>query len=327
MKSYRYCPAQYAVLALALCALLPQAAAQDGFPSAPVRLVLGYTPGGSADLVARLLAQKLSSQMNASVVVDNKPGASANIAAEFVVAARPDGHTLLFNTNDIIFRRAFGEALNYDVFKDLAPVSLLASSPQLLFVHPEVPSNTPAEFIAQLKANPGKLAYGSSGTGSLNHLGVLLLLQLNGLSALHVPYKGGALAINDVVGGRTQFAMQSMTAVLPLAKDKRIKVLAVAGLKRSPLLPEVPTFAETVMPGFEIGIWFAVMAPARTPSAVVSRLNSEIVKALQDRDLRSRLEQEGAQVLGTTPDEYGAYLKGELERWSKVIKTAGVKLE
>ncbi len=312
---------------LVLAVWLPLAAAQDNYPSAPIRVVVGFAPGGSTDLVARLMAQKLSAQMNASVVVDNKVGANTNIAADIVAKAKPDGYTMLFNAPSQVLSRAFGETLGYDLFKDLAPLALYSTAPQVLVVHPSVPANTAAEFIAHVKANPDKLAYGSAGAGSIIHLGALTFLQMNGLTALHVPYKGGSPAMVDLVGGRIQFTMQGVPSVLPMVKEKRIRALAIASLKRSPLLPDVPTFAETVMPGFEIGSWTGVMAPANTPPAIMKRLNGEIMKVLQDTDMRNRLAQDGIVALGSTPEQYGAYLRSELARWSKVIKTAGVKPE
>jgi tripartite-type tricarboxylate transporter receptor subunit TctC len=317
----------FCILAAGLTAMAPAAVAQGTYPSAPIRMIYGYAAGGGGDVLARLLAAKLSAQMNANVFVDNKPGASGHIGNESAAKSKPDGYTMLFNDAGVVLAPALGEKLGYDLFKELAPVSFVAASPFALIVHPSVPSNTAAEFIAYLRANPDKLAYGSAGIGTVNHLGPLRFLQLNGLSALHVPYKGGALMMLDVAAGRVQWAITSLVTVLPLAKEKRIKVLAYGGLKRSPLLPEVPTLSETVMPGFEVGNWNAVMVPAQTPPAIVTRLNGEILKALQDAGLKSRLEEQGAEPRSSTPEEYNLYLKSELERWTKVVKTAGVKVE
>ncbi len=299
--------------------------AQDNFPPPQIRLVLGFPPGATTDLVARMLARRLSVQMNVTVFADNKPGADANIAAEFVAKAKPDGQTLLFNTPSLVLSRVLSDKLQYDALKDLSPVALVASSPYVLVTHPSVGATTVSEFIAQLKANPDKLAYGSA--GSLSHFAPLLFLQANGLTALHVRYKGGGPALVDLVGGRIQFLMTGQTAVMPMVKDNRIKALAFTALKRSPLLPEVPTLHESGMPGFEIGAWFGVMVPANTPAAMVRRFNAEIVKAMQDTEMKSRLAQEGAEALSSTPEQYGAYFKGELERWTKVARGAGLKSE
>jgi tripartite-type tricarboxylate transporter receptor subunit TctC len=303
------------------------AAAQDIYPASPIRVIVGFAAGGSTDLIARLMAQKLSTQMNTSVVVDNRVGANTNIAADLVAKAKPDGYTILFNPPSQVLSRAFGETLTYDLFRDLTPLALFATAPQVLVVHPSIPANTAAQFIALVKANPNKLAYGSAGTGSIIHLGALLFLQLNKLTALHVPYKGGAPAMIDLIAGRIEFTMQSTTTVLPGIRAKRVRPLAIAGLKRSPLLPELPTLAETVMPGFEMGSWTGVMLPAGTPPAIITRLHAEIMKVLQDPDMKARLAQDGIEPLGSTPEQYGAYLKNELDRWTRVIKTAGVKPE
>ncbi len=314
------------IAGLALWAVSWTALAQDNFPTAPLKVVVPYPPGASTDAIGRLLAQKLSTQMNASAVVENKAGANGNIGADFVAKSRPDGHTILFHTSSLVLSPAFGEKVGYDMFKDMAPVALVAAAPLVLFVTPSVPVNTTTEFIAHLKANPDKIAYGSTGVGSITHLGALLFLQASNLTSLHVPYKGGSEVVVDVAAGRVQFGVQSMVSVLPFAKDKRVKVLGVGGLKRSALLPDVPTLAEA-MPGFEIGLWFGVLAPIKTPPTIVRRLNAEIMKMLQDPDAKVRLARESADPLGSTPEEYGTYLKSELERWTRVIKTAGVKLD
>lgn len=311
-----------------LCLLLaPNVFAQDSYPSNPFRMVLGFTSGGTTDLFARLLTQKIAAQMNVSGIVDNRPGASANIAAELVAKSKPDGYTLLFNNPGVILSPAFDAKLNYDLFKDLAPVALVGSTPFAIVVWPGLPANTPAEFIAHVKANPDKLAYGSTGAGGGTHLAALLFLQANGLSALHVPYKGAPAALLDLAAGRIQFRFTDVPSMVAMVKDKRLKAIATGGRKRTPLLPDMPTLSETVMPGFEVSSWFGVMVPAQTPAAIVRRLNTEIEKAMQDTEMRSRLEQEGVEPLGSTPEAYGAYLKGELARWSKVIKSAGVTLE
>ena len=302
--------------------------AQDAYPSRLIRLVLGNPAGATSDVLARQMLPKLSANLNnANIIVDNRIGANANIAVEFVAKSKPDGYTLMLNTLNVVLSRAMGEKLGYDLFNDLMPVALLASGPQWLTAAPMLPVDTPAQFIAHLKASPAKLAYGSAGTGNITHLAALLFLQANGLSALHVPYKGGSFAMIDLVAGRTQFAMPDTTLVIPLAKDKRIKVLAITSLKRSPLLPEVPTLNETVMPGFEIANWFGVLAPTQTPPAIIRRLNAELVKMMQDAEMKTRMAQEGLNLLGSTPEEYGALIKSEMERWDKVIKTAGITAE
>ncbi len=304
-----------------------QAVAQEAYPSGPLRMLVGFAPGGATDVAARLLAQKLTPQMGVNVLVENRAGANTHIAADLVVKAKPDGQTLLFNTPSQILGMALNEKMSYDVFRDLLPVILAMTSPQLLFVHPSVPANSLGEFISYAKANPDKLAYGSAGAGSIIHLGAALFLQANGISALHVPYKGTGDLLNDAVSGRVQFSMQSTTAMLPMVKTGQIKAVAIASRTRTPLLPEVPTFSEAGMTGFEMGSWNGVLAPARTPQAVLRRVNSEINRAMQDPELIAKLAQGGIEPLGSTPEEYGTYLKKELDRWTRVVKTGGIKLE
>ena len=303
------------------------AIAQDNYPSSTVRLIMGFPPGGSTDVVARLLAQKLSAQMNASVIVDYRIGNEGHIGADYVAKARPDGHTVFMNVPSQILGPAFNLKLSYDVFRDLAPLSLLSNSPQLLVMHPSLPVSTPAEFIAFIRQRPDKLAYSSAGPGSVTHLSPLLFLQTNRLNALHIPFKGSGPAMVGLVTGETQFAMQSIVSVLPMIKQKRLKAIAISSLKRSPLLPEAPTLSETVMPKFEVGSWVGALVPARTPPAIIRRLNDEMVKALHDPAVKSLLDTQGIESLGTTHEEYGNYLRGEFERWSKVIKAAGLKVE
>jgi tripartite-type tricarboxylate transporter receptor subunit TctC len=310
-----------------LFAVTTIAAAQDNYPSAPIRLVLGTPPGAATDVIARMLGQRITVQTNASVVVDYKPGANGNLGPEFVAKSKPDGYTVALSTSNAVLTLALGEKTGYDLFKDLTPVSLVASTPQLLIVHPSLPVTTPAEFISYVRANPNKLSYGSAGVGNITHLGPLLLLQANGLSALHVPYKGSSFAVVDLAAGRIQFRFSDLTSVLQLIRDNRLRAIATASLKRSALLPDVPTFSETIMPGFEVGSWFAIMVPSGTPPAIVRKLNGEIVKALQDPELKARFDQENIDALGTSPEDYGAYLKKEYQRWSTVIKTAGIKAE
>ncbi len=315
-------------LSFLLLVMTASALAQDSYPASSIRVVVGFPPGAGTNAIARLIADKLATQMNVSVFVENKPGANGNIGAEYVARSKPDGYTLLVNTASLVLSRAFGEKLGYNMLTDFAPIALVASAPLVLVVHPSVPSGSPAEFIAHLRANPDKLAFSSGGTGNSTHLSVLLFLQANNnLKALHVPYKGGPEGLNDLAGGRIQFAMQAPIAVLGLVKDKRIKAVAVTGMKRSPLLPEVPTLNETAMPGFETGSWFGVVAPSKTPAAIVKRLNGEILKTLNDPDMLSRLLQQAQQPLGSTPEEYGAFLRSDLERWTKIIKDNDIKLE
>ena len=309
-------------------ALLPATVlAQAGYPDKPIRMVIAFPPGGPTDLVARVLAQKLTEQMGQQVVVDNKPGANGNIAAELVAKAPADGYTVFYNTSAVALSPALYKKLNYDVRADFAPVALTAVIPLVLAVHPSVPANTVGEFIAHVKANPGKLSYGSAGNGNITHLGAFLLLQSQGLNAVHVPYKGSAPALTDAVAGQTQFLTDTINSALPFIREKRLKALAVTSLQRSPVLPEVPTLAESGLRGFEVGAWQGLMVPARTPAEIVTRLNTEVMKALASADVKARLAAQGATPLGSTPAEYGNYLREELARWDRVVKATGASLD
>jgi tripartite-type tricarboxylate transporter receptor subunit TctC len=297
------------------------------FPSKPITMVVPFPPGGPTDLVARVLAQKLGEQMGQSILVDNRGGANGNIGAQVVAKASADGYTILYNTSSITLSPALYKSVSYDVQKDFAPVALVAVVPLALVVHPSIPANNVKEFVAYAKAHPGKLSYGSAGNGNVTHLGAFQFVQANGIEATHVPYKGSAPADVDLVGGQIQFMTDTVNSVMSFVRDKRMKMLAVTTAKRMTLFPDVPTLAESGMPGFEVGAWQGVMVPTGTPQAVVDKLNAEIVKALKSPDVRQRLALQGAEPLGSTPQEYGAYVKKELARWAGVVKATGVTLD
>jgi len=297
------------------------------YPDKPIRLVLAFPPGGPTDLVARVLAQKLSEQLGQTVMVDNKPGANGNIAAEMVAKSPADGYTLFYNTSAIALSPALYKKLNYDVRTDFSPVALTAVIPLVLAVNPSVPVNTVQEFMSYLKANPGKLTFGSAGNGNITHLGAYILLQSKGLTATHAPYKGSAPALIDLVSGQTQFVTDTVNSALPFIKDKRLRALAVTSLKRTSVLPDVPTINETVLPGFEVGAWQGVMVPSKTSPEIVKKLNQEIMKALGSADVRAKLALQGAEPLGSTPEEYAAYVNSELARWEIVVKQTGASLD
>jgi tripartite-type tricarboxylate transporter receptor subunit TctC len=315
------------LLGLALAAGLPLAVWAQAYPSKPITLLVPFPPGGPTDLVARVLAKKMSEQMGQSIVIDNKPGANGNIAAVAATKAAADGYTVLYNTSSITLSPALYKSLTYDVQRDLAPVALTAVVPLALVVNPSVPVNTAREFVAYAKANPGKLSYGSAGNGNVTHLAAFQLVKHHDLDATHVPYRGSAPADVDLVAGQIQFMTDTINSVMPFVKDKRLKLLAVTTSQRMSLFPEVPTLSETVMPGFEAGAWQGIMVPANTPKAVVQRLNAEINKALQSAEVKEKLALQGAEPLGSTPEEYGAYVKKELARWAAVVKATGVTLE
>ena len=303
------------------------AMAQANYPDKPIRLVIAFPPGGPTDLVARVLAQKLTEQMGQPVVVDNKPGANGNIAAELVSKAPSDGYTLFYNTSAVALSPALYKKMSYDVRADFAPVALTAVIPLVLAVHPSLPVNTVQEFVQYAKNNPDKLSYGSAGNCNITHLGAYLILQDKGLTAVHAPYKGSAPALTDLVAGQTQFTTDTINSALPFIKEKRLKALAVTSLKRTSVLPDVPTLSETIMPGFEVGAWQGVLVPAKTSPEIIKRLNAEVIKALASPDVRAKLAVQGAEPLGSTPVEYGNYIKSELDRWSRVVKQTGASLD
>ena len=261
------------------------------------------------------------------MVIDTKAGANGNIGAEYVAKAAPDGYTILYNTSSIAMSPALYKNLGFNVLADFEPVILTSVVPLLLSVNTALPVSNIGEFIALLRQNPDKYAYGSAGLGNITHLGSFLFLQELGLKATHVPYKGSAPSVVATVGGEVAFNMEPLTVGLGFVNDGKLRALAVSTKSRSSVLPSVPTLSETVMPGFEIGAWQGVMAPARTPKPIVDYLNRQITKALASEDVKAKLSAQGAELLGSTPDEYAAYLKTELARWEKAIKTSGVKQE
>jgi tripartite-type tricarboxylate transporter receptor subunit TctC len=315
------------LLGLAAAACLPLSTWAQAYPSKPITLLVPFPPGGPTDLVARVLAKKMSEQMGQSIVIDNKPGANGNIAAVAAAKAPADGYTVLYNTSSITLSPALYKSLTYDVQRDLAPVALTAVVPLALVVNPAVPVNNVRDFIAYAKANPAKLSYGSAGNGNVTHLAAFQLVKHHDIDATHVPYRGSAPADVDLVAGQIQFMTDTINSVMPFVKDKRLKLLAVTTSQRMSLFPDVPTLGETVMPGFEAGAWQGIMVPANTPKAVVQRLNAEINKALQSAEVKEKLALQGAEPLGSTSEEYGAYVKKELARWAAVVKATGVTLE
>lgn len=305
----------------------PSAWAQAGYPGKPITLVVPFPPGGPTDLVARVLAQKMSEQMGQQVIVDNKGGANGNIGYGFVAQAPADGYTVLYNTSSITLSPALYKSLSYDVQRDFAPVALAATVPLGLVVNPSVPVKTVKEFIAYVKERPGKLFYGSAGAGNITHLGAFQFLQANGIEADHVPYKGSAPADADLVGGQIHFMTDTVNSIASFVRDNRLRLLAVTTLKRAEIFPDVPTLAESGMPGFEVSAWQGLMVPANTPQPIINRLNTELMKALQSSDVQKKLAAQGAIPLGSTPEEYGTYIKSELARWTKIVKHTGVSLD
>jgi tripartite-type tricarboxylate transporter receptor subunit TctC len=317
-----------ALLALCVAGSLQAQGYPQNFPSRSVRMLLAFPPGGPTDINARLYAQRLSEQMGQQVVVDNKPGAGGNLAAGEAARAPADGYTIFYNTSAITIAPALYASPQVDPVKDYAPVALTATVPLVLAVNMAVPAKNLQEFIAYVKANPGKFFYASSGTGTITHLaGALFAAQL-GLQMQHVPYKGSAPALIDVVGGQTQMMIDTINTVLPYARDNRLRALAIAVTRRSPQLPEVPTLEEAAgLPGFEMSAWQGIVVPAATPREIVARLNAEVNKAAQNPELRARLAAQGSEPLGGSSEQYAAYIRSELQRWTKVVRDAGARAD
>jgi tripartite-type tricarboxylate transporter receptor subunit TctC len=312
------------VFALTLAAV-QAASAQSVYPNRPVRLIVPYPAGGPTDFVGRTVAQKLSQLLGQQVVVDNRPGAGTVIGSELVARAAPDGYTLLFGTGGGTFLAPLMlPKVPYDPHRDFAPVAMLVMSPQVLVVHPSVPANTVSELIALAKAKPGVLNFASVGTGTSPHLGGELFQSLTGTKIVHVPYKGTAPAMTDLISGQVQMMITSMPTVLAHVKAGRLRLLGTGGTKRSAAIPNVPTIAETV-PGFELVTWYGVFAPARTPEAIIRRLNAEIGKVLADPESRDRMTAQGLEPTPMTPAEVRRYTLEETKRWARLIKAAAIQ--
>jgi tripartite-type tricarboxylate transporter receptor subunit TctC len=310
------------LLAWSACAAWGQA-----WPNKPIRMVVAFPPGGPTDIVSRVIAQRLSEQLGQQVIIDNKPGAGGNIAAELIANAPADGYTLFYNTSAIVIGPALYSKVNYDTLKDFAPVALTASVPMVLAVNPNLPARSVKEFLDLARSKPGQLNYSSSGTGTITHLASAMLSTQTGIQTQHVPYKGSAPGLVDLASGQTQFMIDTINTVLPYVRDGRLRGLAVSSMKRSSVLPDLPTLHESGLSGFDASAWQGIMAPAATSSDIVQRLNTEVNKALAHPEVRAKLAAQGADVLGGTSAEYAAHLRSELPRWAKAVKDSGAKAD
>ena len=301
--------------------------AQNVYPNKPIRLIVPFAPGGSNDIMARIIGQKIGEGVKQTVIIDNRGGASGIIGTDIVAKAAPDGYTLLMMSLTLAVNPSLFKKLPYDTEKDLLPVSLVASAPLILVVHPSLPVKTLRDFLAHAKANPGKLNFGSGGPGTTPHLAGEMLKSMAGLQMTHVPYKGGGPALADLVGGQLQLMLENIPSTLPHVKSGKLRVLALSGLKRSPLVPDVPTLDEAGLKGYEIVGWNGLFLPAGTPNAVVARLHAETVKALALPDLKERLSGMGAEGVGSSPVQFGAFVKAEIKKWAQVVRDAGLRVE
>ena len=312
------------ITALLACACVVHA---QQYPAKPIRLVVGFAAGGPSDVAARTIAQKLTEKWGQQVIVDIRPGAGGNIASEIVAKAPADGYTLL--------EPAFAHAVNpflysklpFDTLKDFAPVLLFASIANVLVVHPSIPAQSVKELIAFAKTRPGQLSYGSSGNGTASHLAGELLNLMGGIKIPHIPYKGLAPAHTEVMGGQIGLLFDGIVTGIPAVKAGRLRALAVTTVKRWQGTPDIPTMSEAGLTGFEVNSWYGLIAPAGTPREIIMKLNTEVARSLREPDARERLYSIGAEPMNNTPEEFAAYINAEMAKWSKVVKTAGIRAD
>ena len=314
------------VIATHLSAAWTLCHAQD-WPTKPIRMLIGFPPGGPTDVVGRIVSEKVAGQVEQRIIIDNRAGAAGNIAAEILAKATPDGHTLLYSSNSIALSPGLYSRLGFDPLKDLAPITEIGSGCLIFVVHPSLPVKSVQEFIAYAKARPGQLNYASSGAGTSTHLAAVLFSQRTGLQTQHVPYKGTAPSLVDMIAGRTQFLMGAVNTAVPHVKEGRLRALAVTGAKRIQSLPELRTLDESGLPGFVVTSWQGLFAPAGTPAPVLARVHAEFVKAVRSPDLRPKLEQQDMDPTGLPIKDFIAMYRAELARWTKVAKDAGLKAE
>ncbi len=313
------------MLAATLLAIASGANAQQ-YPTKPLRIIVMNTPGSGADIVTRLVAAKMSESLGQQVVVDNRAGASGNIGSEIAAHAAPDGYTLAMITSQQPNVVALFDKLPYDLVNDFAPISLLAAAPYFLIVNPAVAAASVKELIALAKSKPGSLSYGSAGSGSAPHLATEVFKSMTGINLLHVPYKGTTPALTDTMAGQIQLTVLVAPLVLPAVKAGKVRALGVTSSKRTALAPEIPTVAETV-PGYEWSGWYGLVAPAKTPAAIIAQLNAQQNQAIKGAEFKERLAGVGAEPIGSTPQEYGAHIKAQLAKMKLAIKLAGVKVD
>jgi tripartite-type tricarboxylate transporter receptor subunit TctC len=314
------------VVAMSTSLFTALAAAQT-YPGGPVRVVVGFPPGSAADVAARVVTAQLAQIVGASFVIENRPGAGSNIATEAVARAPADGYTLLMGTVANTINQSLYPDLRFNFATDLAPIALVGTVPNLLVVHPSVDAKTVRELIAAAKAKPGTLTYASSGNGTSPHLSGELFSEMAGVKLVHIPYKGSSLAVVDLVAGRVSLMFSPASTVLPHIKSGKLRALASTGLTRANAMPELPTLAESGLQGFDTGVWFGLLAPAKTPPAVIERLAKATAQARDSAELKSQFGSQGIDVLDGGPKEFGEYIRNEIAKWAQVIKAAGVKLD
>ncbi len=320
-------PRTIACAAALLVLTTPFASAQTGYPTKPIRLISPASAGGGTDIIARILAPKLSERLGQQVIVENRPGAGTVIGIDYVAKAPPDGYTLLLGLSTLATSPALIKKLPYDSVRDLAPISQVAASPNVLVVHPSVPVNSIKELIAFARARPGQLNYGSAGIGTNPHMTMALFLSMTSLKMVHIAYKGSAPAVTDLLGGHV--AVMSATALtgMPHVRSGRLRGLGVTSSKRSAVAPELPTLDEAGVRGYEATQWYGVLVPAGTARELISRLHTELIRVLQLAEVKSRFSADGAEVVGNTPEQFGQLIRTEIVKWGKVARDAEIKQE
>jgi len=314
------------LVALAMANVYPALA--ETWPTRPIRFIVPFAPGGGGDVVGRIIGQRMSEQLGKPLVIDNRAGGGGTLGCELAAKAAPDGYTLLLgNVGPIAVGPALYPKLAYDPVRDFAPVTMIASFPNLLVANPGLPFKTVPELVAYAKSRPGALNFASAGAGTSTHLAGELFKSVAGIDVVHVPYKGGAAAMTDIIAGQVAYYFGTMPSSMPLAKAGKLRALAVTSLTRSPAAPEVPTIAESGYPKFETAAWYGLMFPAGTPREIIAKMNSAMLVVLALPDIRERLVHEGSEPLGSTPTQFGAYIKAEIAKWTKVARDANVKLE
>ena len=301
--------------------------AQQAYPSRPIRIISIFPPGGGNDILCRAVAQKLTENLKQQVLVENRPGANGIIGTEAAARSAPDGYTITLIPSGHAVNASLYRKLPYDSIKDFTPITLAGSSPLILAVHPSIPAKNVKELVALAKARPGQLSYGTAGVGSSGHLAGALFETMTGTTLVHIPYKGMSLAVADLMGGQVSMTFGTSLSVVPLVRSARLRALATTGAQRSPALPDLPTVAESGVPGYEASLWYGFVGPARLPPEIVQRLNSEIGAVLGAPEVRERLASQGVDARSSTPEEFGRLLVSDLERWAEVVHRAGVRAE
>jgi tripartite-type tricarboxylate transporter receptor subunit TctC len=323
-------PTRCAIAAMSLVAAAMSAIvlAQSEYPNRPVRMIVPFPPGGPTDIVARPLAQKLSGALGQPVIIENKGGSGGTIGADSVAKSPPDGYTLLMGTvGTQAINATLYPKIAYDPLKDFAPVTLVAAAPVALVAHPSVPATSVSALLELAKSKPSTLTFGSAGSGTPGHLSGEIFKSMTGARIEHVPYKGSAPAVQDLMGGQIQLLFDPVQSVLPHIKSGKVRALAVSSAKRAAILPDVPTVAESGVAGYDTTAWWGIAAPAKTPAAVVNRLSAEIRKAVQSEELKTRLQDIGIEALGLGPEEFAAFQKSEIAKWGKAVKESGAKVD